>query len=83
MESGGAAAGSQGKLTQACREISTTRLRSSGRDLIKADLILIVRFESGRSGLLPYPRSAPGPHHSAHASPGAGPIGQPAPLLGR
>jgi hypothetical protein len=41
-ESGGAAAGSQGELTQACREISTAHLRSSGLDLIRADLILTV-----------------------------------------
>jgi hypothetical protein len=42
VESGGAAAGNQGDLTQACRGISTVRLRSSGLDSIRADLILPV-----------------------------------------
>jgi hypothetical protein len=78
-ESGGAAAGSQGELTQACCEISTAHLRSSGLDLIRADLIVTVQFGSGCSGPLPHPRSATGPRQSASTPPGAGPDRSPPP----
>jgi hypothetical protein len=54
-ESDSAAAGSQEDPTQAYRGISCIHLRSSDPNLIRADLILPVRFGSGRSDLLPHP----------------------------
>jgi hypothetical protein len=69
MESGGAAAGSQGNSTQACNGISSVRLRSSGLDSIRADLILPVRFRSGHSGPLPHPRPTAGTSRSGRLAP--------------
>jgi hypothetical protein len=69
MESRGAAAGCQGNPTQACRGISGVRLRSSGLDSIRADLILPVRFGSGHSGPLPHPRPAAGTGWSGRLAP--------------
>jgi hypothetical protein len=61
MESGGAAAGSQGDPAHACCGISGVYLRSNGLDLIRADLILPVCLGSGRSDLLPHLCPAYGP----------------------
>jgi hypothetical protein len=68
-ESGDGAAGNQGDPTQACRGISSVCLRSSGLDLIRADLILSVRFGSNRSGPLPHPCSAARPSRSDRLAP--------------
>jgi hypothetical protein len=72
MESGGAAAGSQGDH----RGTSGVRLRSSGPDSIRADLILPIRFGFGYSDPLPSPatcswaRPVRSPHPLAADNPG-------------